>query len=211
MQRTSQARQRGDSLRAIAAAEGVSVAQINRDLAEAEAAGVPPGTPGPSLNGHAVSEPPSANGHSAEHVTGKDGKKYPKKRKKKEGKPSTKAHAIKDDFGNILPQRCRDAFADPWLQEAFDTLCETAEKVRKAFLADGMKKRRKAYPHIDTDSFIHGVGMIDNVLEQLIKHVKDRRPAGVCQECEDGKGCPACCMSGLVPREIYQQQIQRKV
>ncbi len=204
IQRASEARERGDSIRTIAIAEKVSPTQVYKDLKSAEeTSGVNRVTPDTT---------PSTNGHSTNHVTGTDGKKYPKKKKPKGEKPapSAKSKALKDDFGNLLPAKCRDAFADPFLQEAFDTLTVVAEKLRKGFLADGMNKRKKAYPHIDADSFIHGIGMIDNCLEKLIDHLKTRRPAGVCQECEEGKGCAACGMSGLVPRETYLLQKGKK-
>jgi hypothetical protein len=199
-QRIVEQRAAGESLRSIAAANGVSVSQVQKDLAQAEAdEGVHQGTP--ERNGQRVHQSTPAE---TEVVKGRDGKTYPKKKTPK-AKVSTKGETLKDAFGNEVPARCRDAYADPWLQEMYDHLCLMAENFRKGRFADGMKKRKRFYRHIEGESVIHGLGMIDTTLDKLIDHIKNRRPAGVCRECS-GEGCAACDMGGLVPRDVYKNQ-----
>ena len=109
---------------------------------------------------------------------------------------------VTDAFGNVVPKGCLDAWKDGWIQDTYDFLCTTSETFRKERLADGMKKRQKHYPFFDSKSFIDGVGFIIQYFDDLIKHVKEQRPAGVCPACQ-GKKCSECRFSGLVPRELY--------
>lgn len=200
-------RDNGDSVRTIATTNGVSKSTVQRVVSEESQSGVPHGTT--DRNGHTDNElrDNSQNGTPDEapskKVKGKDGKKYPARKRKE---PTQARGVLKDDFGNIVPQKCRDAFADPFIQQAFDVLATIHEKLRVARIPDGIIKRRKSYPHIEVDSIVHGCGMICNALDKIIQHIKDKRPSGVCQECDDGKGCSACCMSGMVPRETYLHQ-----
>lgn len=199
----------GESVRSAAKAEGVSATQARRDAASA-----PPG----ARNGQ-----PSANGGKQRVLctrcqrcerTGqtrpqncpecRDLNRTGKKKKKKTGAKTEDAPAPVDAFGNELPQRCRAAYADPWIQQAFDLLALTQEKLLNARLADGMSKRAKHYPFFVPKDFIDGMGFVTNYLDQLIDHLKVNRPAGVCPSCE-GKGCGDCRMAGLVPRKIYAE------
>ena len=162
-------------------------------------------------------------------VKGKDGKKYPssklilcdrcqrvgaapgcnmcKDARKSAKKPRPKAKqvdAMADNFGNEIPQRRRDIWGDTWLQETLDFFMVFAEQLRDKKLATGMNKRKRHYPFIESADVIDGVRMLDNTLEALVKHLKDMRPAGVCQSCQ-GEGCPKCKESGLVPRAVYEK------
>lgn len=113
-----------------------------------------------------------------------------------------------DNFKNVVPKRCRDAWGDPWIQETFDLLATVSDKLLRARLADGMAKRKKAYPFFAPKDFIDGCGFVTNYLDDLIQHLKTFRPAGVCPSCE-GKGCPDCSMSGLVYRELYAKLLKK--
>lgn len=128
--------------------------------------------------------------------------KEARKDAKKKKVPAKQTDELKDAFGNVIPKRCRDAWADPWLQSTFDALCVMADEFRQERFADGMDKRKKHYPFMKPGDFIDGLGMIDHTLDLLIQHIKDMRPAGVCPACQ-GKGCTHCRMSGLVPRAVY--------
>jgi hypothetical protein len=130
--------------------------------------------------------------------------KEARKQAKKPKAAAKQTDDLKDHFGNAIPKRCRDAWADTWMRDAFHTLCVFADEFREKRLADGMNKRKKHYPFTNAKDFIDGLGFIDNYLDQVITHLKETRPAGVCPACE-GKGCGRCLMSGLVPRELYLQ------
>lgn len=192
--RVAERRAQGESLRAIAEAEGVSKAQVVSDLASGVQGGCTP-----------ESEPkdttPAAEPAT---VTGRDGKHYPKAPKRKP-KPQPKPTVEKDHFGNELPKSCKTAFLDPWIQETYDFLTTTSEKVRLQRIGDGMRKRAKHYPFFNTKDVTDGVAFIVQYLDDLILHFKDNRPAGVCPACS-GQGCSKHCrQSGLVPRNVYEQ------
>lgn len=178
--RVAEARSGGESLRTIAESEGISVAQVSRDLEEVST--VPGGTVEPEDG----------------KITGKDGRKRGP-RKKRAPKPDGK---VVDAFGVEVPKPLRAAYEDPWIQKAIDYLGVAEVNLRKERLADGMHKRAKHYPFINAKDFIDGVGFAMNYLDQILNHLKDNRPAGVCPSC-DGGGCADCKMCGLVPRELH--------
>jgi len=106
-----------------------------------------------------------------------------------------------DAYGTSLPDRCKAAFKDPWIQNAIDCLAEIITKFREERLADGMQKRKKHYPFFNSKDFADGCGIVDSYLEQLLEHLKTCRPASVCASCS-GAGCAKCMFSGLLPRRL---------
>ncbi len=107
-----------------------------------------------------------------------------------------------DPHGVEIPRHCKDAWCDPWIDTALSTLGAVAETLREARLADGLNKRKKHYPHFNVEDFILGVTLIDNNLDKLMEHLEAFRPAAVCPRCQ-GKRCPDCKHSGLVPEAVY--------
>lgn len=126
----------------------------------------------------------------------------------KKREPKTKDE-IQDAFGTVVPKNRRDAYADPWITDAVDLIAVISEKFRTARLIDGMNKRHKHYPFFNSKDFIDGCGMVINTLDQLLEHLKERRPACVCPSCE-GNGCTDCSHSGLVYRELYKKLKEKK-
>jgi hypothetical protein len=209
IKRIAEMRAKGESLRAIAAAENTSETQVRRDLEES-------GAPG--------------GGAPDGKVTGKDGKAYPalklckrckrigapvkdcqmcakvrKKAKSRSASNKSKPHdPLKDHFGNEVPQKRRVVWADTWIQTTYDFLTTFSEKFRMEKIGVGMNKRAKFYPFFDAKEFNDGVGFVIQYLDALIEHMKENRPAGVCPKCS-GEGCGTCRNSGLVPRAIYEK------
>ncbi len=215
-ERVAARRKAGESIRTIAEAEGVSKTTVEDDLKEESntAPGVHPRTGEPE------------NGK----VTGRDGKQYPaskpkimcerctrigkempncimcKEARKGTGTPrapraDTKPPLV-DAFGVEVPGRCRDAYGDPWIQEAIDFLAVVSEKFRMERLSDGIDKRKKFYPFLNPKDFIDGCGFVIHYFDTLLDHLKANRPAGVCPSC-GGEGCTDCKMCGMVPRELH--------
>lgn len=122
---------------------------------------------------------------------------------KPKAKPDNAPTDKTDAFGNPIPKRCLDAYCDPWIQEAIDFLGVTAAHFWEKRLADGLEKRKQHFGFINAKDFVDGCGMAGNTIEQLLNHLKENRPAGVCPKCS-GEGCAACKMKGLVPRGIYE-------
>jgi hypothetical protein len=109
-----------------------------------------------------------------------------------------------DSYGTPLPKRCRDAYCDPWIQEAIDFLGVTSVAFWQSRLSDGMRTRQKHYPEINGQEFRDGYGQVGNDLDKLLEHLKEFRPAGVCPAC-GGAGCSHCHMKGLVSRKLYEK------
>lgn len=109
-----------------------------------------------------------------------------------------------DNFRNPIPKHCLSAFQDHWIQSAIDAITEIEQNFRDERIADGMAKRAKHYPFFNPKDFIDGVGFVQNYLEQLISHLKECRPVGVCPSCS-GEKCADCRMSGLVPESLYKK------
>lgn len=212
--RVAERRKQGESLRAIAEAEGVSKTQIDRDLTEST---VPPGT--------------------VVTVTGLDGKKRPAKpvlckrctrigketknckeceriRKRKAAKRTAKSKAKSkakeaveqkvDCFKTPVPQHLCPVLFDPWVQDSIDLLAEVSERFRLAWLIDGMAKRKGKMPWTDAKDFADGCGFVIQYLDQLIDHLKTTRLEAVCPLCK-GEKCGGCRMAGLVPRSVHAE------
>ena len=192
------AREKGESIRAIADAEDVSTTTVKRDLAEG-AAPTQQGAP-----------------RSPAKVTGKDGKTYPGKsmadklaaRLKRQQAAVAPTEKV-DDYRTPLPNRCVDAYCDPWIQEAIDFLSVAVTQFWEKRLADGLDKRKKHYPFFNAKDFADGCAMVGNTMEQLLTHLKDFRPSGVCPGCA-GSGCGECHTTGLVPRDRYKKLKEKK-
>lgn len=112
-----------------------------------------------------------------------------------------------DAFKNKIPSNLVKEWADPWIQETYDDLCGFSEEFRMAKYVSGIEKRAKYYPFFKDKDMIDAVGNVIISLDKLIQHIKEQRPAGVCPACE-GKKCGKCKNSGLVPRSVYEQQIE---
>lgn len=211
------ARVNGQSVRTIAEEEGVSIATIQRDLETATVSGDTVTPPDGKIIGKDDRKQPAtkpekplcprcARNKRTNQPSVKNCEMCRELRPKAERKERPEKHddkpVGKDAFGNELPKRCRDAYQDPWIQETIDYLGVMVTEFWKTRMADGMKKRAKHYPFINSKDFIDGYAMAGNTVDELIDHLKETRPAGVCPTCE-GKGCGDCKMSGLVPRAVY--------
>lgn len=207
-------REAGESIRKIAKAEGVSTRTVVRDLAT-----VSPDTVPEKVTGLDGVERPSSSTILCDRCKRCDrvGQKRPKrcpecadlrrtgpKKKQNSGEQNGEEEKPVDAFGRELPARCRSAYKDHWIQETYDLLTTVNSQILKARLPEGMNKRKKHYPFFVVQDFNDAVGFVVDYLGQLIEHMKDNRPAGVCPSCE-GKGCGTCKMSGMVPRKLYEE------
>lgn len=218
--RVVEARVDGQSLRTIADQEGVPVSTIRRDLEVATVSGSTVTPPDGKIIGKDDREQPAKKpGKAAPIMCGRcqrnvrTGQKAvagcdqckqlrPDKKPKSESKPKSEKAAPVDAFGVEIPKRCRDAYADPWLQETIDYLGVLVTEFWQRKLADGLKKRAKHYPFLDAKEFEAGYGQAGHFIDQILDHLKDCRPAGVCPSCA-GEGCGDCKMAGLVPRGLH--------
>jgi hypothetical protein len=131
-----------------------------------------------------------------------------KARRKKKAEKGAQPTEVQDAFKNPVPKKRLAAWQDPWIQETFDTLAVALDNLLGARMAAGMNKRAKHYPFFDAKDFCDGYGFATNYIDQLIQHLKELRPAGVCPCCA-GKGCGDCRNAGLVPRAVYEKLVKK--
>jgi hypothetical protein len=118
-------------------------------------------------------------------------------------KPSKNGTPHLDAFGNPVPKNRCGAWADPWLQEWYDALCELYEGYLFREAWTKYSKRREAYPFFDAAKIHRWIAQLQESCKEMIEHIKTQRPAGVCPACR-GKGCSTCKGKGLVPRAVYE-------
>lgn len=214
IERVAELRRQGESLRAIADAEGVSESQVRTDLKAATAQGCAVDPPDGQVTGRDNKKrsvnpvfckrckrlgQPVKGCQQCERARKDAGKKKAAKAKQK----AEQAEKV-DCFKNPVPAKRQDALFDPWIQKAIDFLAETSESFRSERLMDQMHKKAKFYPFFHERDFVDGCGFVIDYLDRLIGHLKDKRPEAVCCDC-NGEGCGTCKMSGLLPRSVYQE------
>lgn len=145
-------------------------------------------------------EPKKVQNQAVEDV--KNGKAPTAKKAVEDKKIAAEKPVPVDAFGTEIPKSLRAVFEDPWVQDSIDAIAVLEEKFRKERFADGMHKRAKHLKYMNAKDFCDGVGFIMNYMDQILAHLKDNRYAAVCPSCE-GKKCPDCLESGLVPRNVY--------
>lgn len=133
------------------------------------------------------------------------------KQRRKEIKRKVKAapSGQLDDFKNEIPKGRRDAYCDPFIQERIDLYGQVGELLRKARTADGLNKRKKFYPFLETKKVMDVDGFMIQQCDEQIERLKAGRPAGVCLECE-GSGCSQCKRAGMLPRAEYLKMKEKR-
>jgi ParB-like chromosome segregation protein Spo0J len=235
VERVADRRRAGESLRTIAEEEGISKAQVERDL---EKAG--------QLSPQGIVEPDN------EKVHGRDGRtrtakpdKPPKgkelwcdrcirfgeqtrdckacktvreeaeaKAKKKKAKAKKKPPAreeLKDKTGRVLPDNLRDAFAD----QSLPKLIEELHHVEAMFRADSWATRAGKlcdhYGFILIEKFREHTLQAVESLQLAIEALKAGEPFAVCPVCgavdsrNNGKTCKGCRGYGHVPETRYTE------
>lgn len=114
-----------------------------------------------------------------------------------------KEQPIHDPHGAEVPKRCRDAFCDPWPEETISFLEGLSEKLLMERIGDAMRKRAKHYPFMAPKDVTDGLAFVVQYLDQIVEHLTQKRPAGVCPSCS-GKGCATCRSSGLLPADLFE-------
>ena len=219
VERVAELRRQGMSQRAIAGEVGVSQSQVKRDLEVAVASGDSTEPPGGQIttndgkkrdakaiicNGCKRLDTPVTNCFGCRRARRHARVRRASAKTAARTKAKEQAEAKVDCFKNPVPANRCDALLDPWVQDAIDFLAVTSESFRMERLMEQMSKKGRHYPFFNAKDFIDGCSFVIQYLDQLIKHLKENRPAAVCPGCA-GPGCGACKMSGLVPRAVYQQ------
>ena len=225
VERVAAARVEGQSLRAIAEEEGVSTTQVREDIKAATVQGCtvePPdgqvvgkdkkkrkASMGPTLcercqriaPGKGIADCPACK---LERDKAEKKKKVAAaaKRKKKAAEPRPD---VKDQTGAIVPDSCRDAFADPGLGELVGEMEAVESMLSAERWIDHAQKFTPHYPFILVDKFRDHAWESLRQLQIALSDLKAGLPYAVCPKCggvdstANGKTCRTCRGSGHVP------------
>jgi hypothetical protein len=128
-------------------------------------------------------------------------------RKKKRKKPSPPADLM-DHEGNIIPKRCRDAFADPKLQAIIDELTAVEQDLKPKSWFDRAGKLTTHYPFILIDKFNNQVFAALEQIQLAQESLKAGLPHAVCPRCqgeEKDNPCRYCRGAGFVPAHRFEE------
>ncbi len=197
-QRVAEARQNGESIRAISDAEGVSVATVQRDLENGS--GVSGDTPeplNPKQKTHGENPPATVNG--------RDGKKYPKKQAKSE-KQRTLSEAVdgvvEEDEGQI-----KDSLGEP-VPPGLVTVFEAAATFRGILSQfTEIKSAIKKLSDGRAGQFLHPTD-ITLALDNARRSIRFAMPYAICPACNGiaksrKPNCP-CKNHGWLPEDNYK-------
>ncbi len=222
VKRMTTAREEGQSLRTIAENEGVSETQARRDLAKGSGA---PGGGAPAPTGGKVTGKdgkkqtakkaltlcercerlkPGVGLPDCPNCAALRAKKKPKVKRKKPQPPAV----VKDKTGEKVPDRLRDAFADPSLSDLVGELESVEAMFAPKSVVERAGKLTAHYPFIliaKVDECLH------ESLHQLqvaLQSLKAGLPHAVCPKCkaeENCKPCKTCRGCGHVPEHRYKE------
>lgn len=121
---------------------------------------------------------------------------------------------VKDSLGNPVPDRCRDAFADPALKDLIDELENAEALVRAEPWLDRATKLTDHYQFLLLDKFrTHSMDALRSI--QLAKEaLASGMPYAVCPKCkgeENGKVCRSCRGGGHIPLHRWEELTRETV
>jgi hypothetical protein len=136
-----------------------------------------------------------------------------KDKAKLKAKPKTAAKAeLRDRTGRVIPDSCRDAFADPALGDLIHELEQAASFVRADGWAGRAVKLADHYGFLLLEKFHEHAHEALHRLQLAIEALKAGVPYAVCPQCGGtGDGCPACRGRGHVPEHRYQELAREPV
>lgn len=121
--------------------------------------------------------------------------------------------SVKDELGNEVPRRCRDAFADKSLKNLIASLEETAALMNPDTWVKTAGKLTDHYGFILIAKFKeHAYESLD-ALQLALEALKAGLPYAVCPKCSasdefaNGKTCKACRGYGHVPETHYKELV----
>lgn len=191
---------KGDSAEKIAEEQGVSRATVERNAQFAEA-----------VDKIADEQGSEAKAEILSGKTGKSKKKIIESTKPKKPKPAPARAEMKDKVGNVLPDRCRDAFADPSLATLIEELAQVESLIRPESWTTRAGKLTSHYGFILIEKFKEHVYNALESMQLAGEALKAGIPHAVCPTCQgtesgtNGKCCKSCRGYGHVPAHRYEE------
>jgi hypothetical protein len=200
------ARVAGRSIREIAQAEGVSIAQVQRDLGGPEKPPAPRDArpQGPQEESVSPGTPARQGGRDGADGRGDADDQPPRPERRRHGPDAP----VTDQLGNAVPAHLRDLFGDDKLADEvarvgmWRNAIKNLDSVRRVatllphnpYLAD---KAEEYAGHLKAAA--DGIGAAEQIL-------RDSLPAAVCPRCSGTEGgCGHCRRAGWVPRWKYDE------
>ncbi len=154
--------------------------------------------------------PGSTEPDEEEHLPPKNGELVGKK-PRRERQPQKPRAELKDYVGNILPDSCRDAFADSTLAGMIEEL----EAVEEMLIADAwVKKAGKLtahYPFLLLGKFDEHAFEALHRVQVALEALRAALPYALCPQCKgadtsgNGKCCKTCRGCGYLPQWKYEE------
>ncbi len=224
--RVSAARATGQSTRTIAEAEGVSQPQVLRDLAQSGDTGVSPEPSSgqvvgkdkkkykpyltPILCKRCQTVAPNVGVKDCKACADAREQAAKAKKKRKPKKPAPRAD-VKDQLGAVVPDSCRDAFADPSLAEIVAEM-EIAEGcLTPKTWTERAGKLCAHYPFILIEKLKEHAYEALHQLQCALSAIKAGLPHAVCPKCQgvdstaNGKTCRTCRGCGHIPVHRWKE------
>lgn len=126
-------------------------------------------------------------------------------------KPSAPKSAVLDKEGSAVPDRCRDAFADPSLAVLIEAVRETRDSFDVAAWVKKVGQLCVHYPFLQFEGFAQHVNEALHQIQCAVLSLESGMPHAVCPECkgaesaEPGSRCKACRGCGHVPVTRYRE------
>ena len=131
------------------------------------------------------------------------------KKKAKKAKRKAPPAEVKDRNGRVVPDGCRDAFADPQLGELIDGLESLEAMLKPDPLVEKAGKLCDHYPFLLIDKVKQHAWEALHQIQLAISALKAGVPYAVCPKCDgvakEGKVCRTCRGSGHVPHHRWEE------
>lgn len=213
LERVAALRREGHSLPAIAEAEGVSVAQVRRDLDDAgrtlpggkvtPAGGVVTGRDGRQQPARrtSVPEPRQPDRDDRQDHPEEAPQEHPADEPQREQPPA--AGAVLDGEGNPVPERLCDIFADAFLAGAVRDLKAWHEAGTVTPILAGIRKRWRHLTYLPLEDACARLEAIDRAFELALDTLRHAAPYAPCAACA-GEGCDRCRHGGYLPQWAWE-------
>jgi ParB-like chromosome segregation protein Spo0J len=212
IQEAAEARAAGKSIRSIAEQQGVSIGQIQRDLAEAKggvSGGETPQKNGPTKADKSGVSPPDTPQAAAPKTKGKDGKEYPSTKADKSGvsPPDTPQAAAPKTKGKDGPEVFTDGAGNEVPAVAAPAFAGLKNFLRVARLFDDLRHEVEALVKLPEGGAVHAL-TVTTQLATAKSSLWAAKPGWTCPYC-GGKApakCEGCKGRGWVTKATYENK-----
>jgi hypothetical protein len=188
--RIEEARAAGETIRAIAAREGISKSQVGKD-----ADAVHQGTKRAFCD--RCKRVGTVQGCHACKIAEREARKRKADAKKK--RDAAAPSVLVDPDGRPVPKSRQQAFGDKFLLYMQDKVAELGAELRREKFASAVRQKAKHFHYLDHIAVEDDLVVVSDALDRLVALTQMARPLYVCPKCM-GEGCKDCHHDGIVPK-----------